>query len=87
MIKWIKLHWKAFKVDIKYYWRMLRSRCLSCGNRCGHVGKPENWISDTGGKCYHCQTNKNYCHWCNKRLNHIMNYGISGARMKNVLGK
>lgn len=74
MIKWIKLHWKAFKVDVKYYWRKLRGRCIQCNGLLGHTDAHNYRYRPND--CLHCKVNKNVCHWCGKRFNFALMYGM-----------
>jgi hypothetical protein len=66
MKRTIKLHWKAFKVDIQYYWRRLTGKCTLCSAKLVQLPK-----------CLWCQTYPTLCHMCGKRFGHASNYGIS----------
>lgn len=76
MIKWIKLHWKAIKVDIKYYWNLYTNKCTLCNSKRRQI--PE---------CLWCQMYKTLCHMCGKRFGHARNYGLHGDSVIEVLSK
>ena len=59
---------------LRYWYRRLTHRCVVCGGA-RNVHRVGPWI---GPLAYACG-------WCNKRVQHGMNYGMSGHKLQALL--
>lgn len=65
----------TIRASCRYWGRRARGRCVICGGkRAAHRVGP--WVAPV----------EHACGWCNKRIQHGMNYGMGQERMKEVLG-
>lgn len=68
-MKWDR-YWIAVIGGTRYWYRRLLRRCIICGGPRVYPG-PGGWTSPT----------KYACGWCNKRIQHGMNYGMGAERL------
>jgi hypothetical protein len=66
---------------IRVWYRKLTKHCIRCNRNLtitfNMISKFER--SGTHKDCYHCNTDKYKCHYCNEADNHAKNYGMGVA--------
>lgn len=77
-MNYFRKKFRSLKLQIKWEWRKYRGLCVICAG-------PKDRHKESSVGCYHCASNKNWCHQCNKRMNHAANYGMRGDKLIEIL--